>query len=323
MLCLCVRKIDIVKYILFAVLVLTLLLICGCSSEDHKGSEDAYRFVDSDGYEVVVESHERVVSLYGSFAETWILAGGEIKGVTQDAIEEGRIENTEEVQIIGTVKEPNLEEIFALDPDFVILSADIANQQSVGNALREAGIACAFFRVDTFSEYLSMLRLFCDMTGRDDLYEENGLAVQRQIDAVLEKIPSDEPAPTVLLLRAYSTGVKAKADDNLAGVILKDLGADNIASRHESLFENVTLEEIVAEDPDFIFVTTMGSSTEKALDALKSSLEDNPAWAGLSAIKNGRYIVLEKELFHYKPNARWGESYEVLAKILYPDAMGS
>jgi len=30
--------------------------------------------------------------------------------------------------------------------------------------------------------------------------------------------------------------------------------------------------------------------------------------------------VLNKELFHYKPNARWGESYEILANILYPAA---
>ena len=30
-------------------------------------------------------------------------------------------------------------------------------------------------------------------------------------------------------------------------------------------------------------------------------------------------VLLPRELFHYKPNARWGESYAYLAKILYPD----
>ena len=31
------------------------------------------------------------------------------------------------------------------------------------------------------------------------------------------------------------------------------------------------------------------------------------------------YIVLPKDLFHYKPNNRWGESYQYLGEILYPE----
>ena len=66
----------------------------------------------------------------------------------------------------------------------------------------------------------------------------------------------------------------------------------------------------------------MGSDEEAALGYLEEHFESNPAWAGLSAVQNGRYEVLPKELFHYKPNARWGESYAYLAKILYPDLAG-
>ena len=61
----------------------------------------------------------------------------------------------------------------------------------------------------------------------------------------------------------------------------------------------------------------MGSE-KKALSYLDSLIAENPAWQELSAVKEGRYVVLPKELFHYKPNARWGESYGYLAEILYP-----
>ena len=64
----------------------------------------------------------------------------------------------------------------------------------------------------------------------------------------------------------------------------------------------------------------MGDS-QKAVDALISGIEANPAWNSLTAVKNGRYLVLPKDLFHYKPNAKWGESYAYLARILYPDAV--
>ncbi len=61
----------------------------------------------------------------------------------------------------------------------------------------------------------------------------------------------------------------------------------------------------------------MGSSSAAALEALDRALLSNPAWSGLTAVREGRYHVLPKDLFHYKPNARWGESYEILERILY------
>lgn len=297
-------------------------LLTGCTArEPEPAAFSGAVFTDVLGYEVTLDSWNRVVSLYGSFAETWLLSGGTLAGTTEDAVSERELNLGEDVAIVGTVKEPGMEEILALDPDFVILSADIAAQVRLHGALEEAGIVHAYYRVDTFTEYLAMLGQFCEMTGRNDLYEANGLAVQREIDAVLEAVDGAGDAPSVLLIRAYVTGAKAKGDDNLAGVILRDLGVDNLADRYESLLEDVSLEEIIAADPDFIFISTMGAE-DKALAFMAETFEENPAWAGLSAVKSGNYVLLPKELFHYKPNTRWGESYAYLAKILYPELAG-
>ena len=43
-------------------------------------------------------------------------------------------------------------------------------------------------------------------------------------------------------------------------------------------------------------------------------------WRDLEAVKNGRCTYLSKDLFHYKPNARWAEAYRVLAGLLYPES---
>ena len=307
------------KPVLCAVLSAALLTACGAPTpaETDVPAPQTVTFTDALGYEAAIESWERVVSLYGSFAETWMLAGGALVGTTSDALEERQLDLGEGVAVVGTVKSPNLEEIIAADPDFVILAADIAGQAELHQALADASIPHAYFRTDTFDEYLSMLELFCSMNGRQDLYEKNGLAVQEQIDAVLDAV-AGQSQPTALLIRAYSSGAKAKGDDNLAGVILRDLGADNLVTRHESLLEDLSLEEIIAADPDFILVTTMGASDEAAMAFMADTFESNPAWTGLSAVRNGRYVLLPRDLFHYKPNARWGESYAYLAKILYP-----
>jgi iron complex transport system substrate-binding protein len=177
-------------------------------------------------------------------------------------------------------------------------------------------VACACLREDTFEDYLSILGWFTSLTGDTQSYEEYGLSLRAKIDELREKAKAYPPR-SVLLIRAFSGGAKAKTDDNLAGVILKELGCDNIAARHETLLDELSIESVIEEDPDFIFVTVMGSDTDAALEAINNGIAASPAWADLSAVKNGRFIVLPKELFHYKPNARWAESYAYLFNLLF------
>lgn len=274
---------------------------------------------DSNGSQITLDtSAPRVVATYGSFAEAWLLAGGELCGVTQDALEQRDLGLPEDIAVVGTVKEPNAEEIIALEPDLVLLASDITAQADIRDVLENAGLACAFFQVDTFADYAFMMEQLCAVTGREDLYEENVTQVGQQIEEAQANAALSSTRPNVLLIRAFSTGIKAKTDDELAGAILKDLGAHNIADDHPSMLEDLSLEEVIAADPDYIFVTTMGDE-QKALDYLNGLIQQNPAWSELSAVKEDRYIVLPKDLFHYKPNNRWGESYQYLGEILYPE----
>ena len=241
------------------------------------GAEGA-ALVDDRGAAIPAAAPQRVVSLYGSYAEAWVQAGGTLVGATEDAVSE-RGMDLGTAQIIGTTKEPNLELVLALDPDLVILSMDIAPQLSAAEVLETAGVPCAAFRVDTWQDYARMMDVFTALTGRRDLYE----AVIPPLEAAIgETVASAQAqnAPTVLLLRAYSTGVKAKAKDNLAGAMLEDLGCVNIAARQPSLLEELTLEAIVVEDPDCIFISVMGGDEEAALAVVEETLGQNPRLAG-------------------------------------------
>ena len=289
------------------------------ASQPESAGETAVTITDSTGAQITLDTRApRVVAAYSSFAESWLLAGGELCGVTQDALEERDLGLPEDTAVVGTVKEPNAEEIIALEPDLVILAQDIAAQTEVKDVLENAGLACAFFQVDTFEDYAFMMEQFTAITGREDLYQQNVTQVGEQIGDVQEKASLSSTRPSVLLIRAFSSGIKAKTDDELAGAILKDLGAHNIADDHPSMLEDLSMEEVIAADPDYIFVTTMGDE-QKALDYLNGLIGENPAWSELSAVKEDRYVVLPKDLFHYKPNNRWGESYQYLGEILYPE----
>ena len=301
-------------------LCLTLLLVtaAGCGGPADTGGTEGITFTDAAGRTVTAPSHPQcVAALSASFAQVWLLAGGTLAGVTQDAVEELQLP-VGDAQIVGSVKTPDSERILALDPDFVILSADIAGHRDIARVLESGGIPHAFFKEESLSDYLQTLRIFTDLTGRDDLYAENGTAVAAQVSAVLDRVdPAVGGEIRVLFVRARSQGVSAKARDHMVCTILEEFGCVNIAAREESLLENLSLEQIIAQDPDVILVSVMGDE-EAARAYLQAEWESNPAFSGLTAVREGRYFFLPKRLYHYKPNAAWGEAYETLYEMLFP-----
>lgn len=295
--------------------VMMIFSFAACGGEE-VSNPDGIPITDSDGKTVYLTKDSRIVSCYASLSQCWVLAGGELVGVTDDCEERGMVfENG--ITIIGSTKTIDMEKVVSLNPDYVILSADLTAQRELRDMLEDMNIPYGYFREDTFEDYKNIMSQFTAVTGRDDLYETNVTAVEKNIKDILSKIPADNDK-TALLLRAYSTGMKAKRDDNLAGQILNEYHLTNIADIYPSLMEDMSMEKIVEEDPDYIFVTTMGDE-DAAREYLLKNIETDPVWRELSAVKNGRYIILPQEYFHYKPNEEWDVSYEILAKIIYPE----
>ena len=273
-----------------------------------------YVFTDALGREVTVSSTDNVAVLLGSFVDVWQLAGGEVSAAVSDAF--GNYDLAEGTVDLGRMLEPNVEALIAAQPDFVIASAGTDAQVELQDTFESAGLNVAYFEVSNFDDYLNMLDILTDITGKKEFYEQYGSSVAEQIEEILDNVPDTHP--TVLFIRAAASSVKAKGSEGtVGGEILADLGCINIADSDSAILDDLSLEAIVAADPDFIFVTTQGEDKEAALANVRDLLINNPAWSQLSAVQNGHYYEIEKELYNSKPNARWGEAYEKLADILY------
>lgn len=295
---------------LFCLFILFALTSCQSTEINTDGTS----ITDSLGNTCTVSSDARVVSCYASFAECWLLSGGTLIGVTEDAVSDHGLD-VGDAKTVGTVKHINLEILASLEPDYVILSSDLAAHLALKDTLDELGISYGYFREDSFEDYKSIMEKFCEVNQRPELYDKHVTHVEEKINEIKAKMTATDK--TALLLRVYSTGMKAKADDNTAGRIISELGLINIADNNTAL-EDISLEYILKCDPDYIFTLTMGS--EEGADAyLEETFNNNPIWQELSAVKNGNFHKLPKKLFHYKPNNRWGESYEYIATIIAPE----
>lgn len=299
-------------------------LLTGCVQSASADTPPYYAFTDSAGTRVTLtHKPEKVAVLFSSFAEVWALAGGQTAITVGESIERGFAPQDAQLVDEGAGKSINLEALIAAQPDFVILSADIAAQAQAAQALAQAGIAAAQFRVESFDDYLAMLRICCDITGNETAYQENGAAVEAQVKTLLDKAAQSElPEKKILLIRAGSgyDATKAKGtQDHFVCAMLAQLGAINIADSAPVLLDGLSFESILQEDPDYIFFSAMGK--QDAAEAYVHTLLAQESWQSLRAIRQGQYTFLPKDLFHYKPNAKWAQAYQTLIELLWPGLM--
>ena len=292
-------------------LLLAALLLVSCTP-DTGADEGGIRFTDSTGHEVVLQNTpKRVAVLLSSFAEIWQLSGGEIAVTVGESVERSICKEGVILVDDGAGKSINTEILIAAAPDLVILSADVPAQLEAAALCRAAGIPVAEMRVECFADYLAMLKICTDLTGREDLYAQHGEAQATQIDSLIANKPLD--GSKILFVRAGTSArsVKPKSTaDHFAAAMLAELGATNIADGTSLLADGLSMEYILAEDPDHIYFTSMGD--EQASRAFVEQMLSEPEWQALSAIQNGNYTFLPKEAFHYKPNANWANAYAYL-----------
>lgn len=302
-------------------ILLVLLSLTGCASKPVT-TEIYMEFTDDTGYKVTLEKKpEKVAVLFSSYAEVWNLAGGETDITVFEAVERGFAKK--DVILVDDKSghtHIDTEVLIANKPDFVIATADYDIQRETADICREAGIPVALFKVESYSDYLNMLDICTRITGCEENFEMYGENVENDIielKALLDAIENDKK---ILFVRAgsaaRSTKAKTKAD-NFVCQMLDELFTYNIAENAPVLLDGLSLEEIIKEDPEHIFVATMGD--EDAAKEYMTNLLQEDGWNHLTAVKTGNVHFLPKDLFHYKPNHRWAEAYKYLATILYPE----
>ena len=301
-------------------LVLGLLPCVGCSAPDAGSEGDAAQqtadapadaSAETDPLEGI-DSDSRVVALSRSLGDLWLCAGGQLVGVTDDGLDLPEI--GEDVQSIGSLTRPGLERIIALEPDLVLLSADLPSHQEMRQSLAQAHVPTLEVHIGSFDDYDAMMATFTGLTGRDDLYEQNVTSIRARIDEAIEHNAQDDRG-TYVALRVSASGAEALKADNFACAIIDDMGLTNLADTVAALDEP-TAESVAAAEPDWVFVIFQGEETA-AQKAYEEAFVSDPAWQELEATKTGRVVSLPKRLFLYKPNARWAEAYMYVSQLLH------
>ena len=297
-------------------------------------NDDSVTFTDASGKESVTikKNPKNVVNLYASFTTLWYEAGGKVAGLiggssSVELYKEyiGRdITADEGVTTVATSssgKKWATETIVAMKPDLIICSTAMSGYKTIEAPAAAAGIPVIAMSYNDFSDYLKWFKVFSNLTGHPELWDEVALKALNEVVDVLLACPT-ENTPNVFCMFSSADTLQANTSGTVVGGMIDAMNATNIVDKWDGAATaervDINLETVFAANPDIILVQCHAG--KEGAEALVASLYgSNPVWQSLDAVKNGKVFYLEKTLFHNKPNSRFAEAYKVLAGYLYPD----
>lgn len=255
-----------------------------------------------------INASSRVVALSQEAANMWLLAGGKVVGVVEDAESIGGL--PEEVEVLGSLSEVDPLQLTELKPDLVIASGSDEILPDFLDTLTLEGVPVLQVQVDSFEAYAELMEQLTQATGRDDLYESSVTAVREKVDDVIEHVQASE-GDTFVALRIEGESVRAAGEGDWLLSTLGDLGLQSQSVPAEDL----AASDLASADPKWIFVIYGGdgAKAEETFAALKEQQE----WAELGAAVQGRVVVLPQSLFEHMPANRWGEAYAYFSQVLH------
>ena len=140
------------------------------------------------------------------------------------------------------------------------------------------------------------------------------------LDAVRRSIPQEKKR--VAIIHSTGQGLSVQLDGSIAGCIANMLGWENTAAGMPALDKNpdaapYSMETLVAQNPDILFVTSMGDEAEIRA-SMEAMFADNPAWQSVTAIREGKVYYLPQEMFLFSPGLDYPAAAKYMAGLVYP-----
>ncbi len=284
-------------------------------------TDDAVICIDSSGEEVTIpKKPQRAIVVHTSMLDLWYMSGGKAVGRPESKNLINVPEEAKDIEIIGHVTAPNTEKVLSLQPDLVVLRAGMDKHMALKEVLDQSNIPTILLGYENYSDFENILDLFASINNDKNVIENIVPDIKENVSRILNKCPQNNH-PKVLVLFASSRSVSCETPEAHVGKMVELLGGKNIVADFPTQGKTriqFSMEKIIEKDPDIILIATMGSM-ENIKKRMKEDIESNQAWAGLRAVKEERVHYLPSEFFLYKPNTKYPEAFEYLAKLLYPE----
>lgn len=307
------------RYIMITVILFTVSMLMGCSSEQKNTENIKYQVTDAKGTIVNFDKKpEKILTL--SLSTDNIVLGlvttdklVAINNLADDKTCSNIVHLAEKVPV--KIKDPTAEEIFAMSPDLVIVP-DWGRLETVDN-LRELGVKVVVVKgAKTYNDIQDTIKIIAEALGE----KEKGLELIALMDNELLKIknkvkeiPENERKNIVLIsvMTAYGgSGCTYDEACKYAGVI------NGISAAGLKNGQTLTKEMLVKINPDVLLMPVYNDHGKFDTSGFIDSYLKDPSLQTIKAIKNNN-IVFPRDGYIYNASQDFVFGIKEILRVAY------
>ncbi len=200
-------------------------------------------------------------------------------------------ERTEGIENVGTIEQPNLEKIAALEPDLILSSK--LRHQAIFEELD--AIAPTVFTETTGVTWRENFEKHAEALGKADGAEKVVGDYEARAQEFRRAMGDNLKQTEVSVVRFLPGDTRIYQKESFIGTVLEDAGLPRPPSQDVEGFaiENASAELIPEMGGDAIFLTVYGPEDETTRDNITS----DPLWRKLEAVRQGRVYEVSDDLW--------------------------
>ena len=305
------------KFFALIMIIAANFFMTGCGADKVESVPDKiFAIVDDDiGRKIyVVKKPERIVVTSASFLEPLHAVGANIAGRPESKT--NTPDWAKDIPSIGHVYQIDVEKLLACNPDLVILNKGM--NEKLLDVLDANQIPAVVIDMKTYDDVKREIRTFAKLADNVSKGDEIINTMDAEINSIIDSAPKGKKR--VAILHGTAQGLTVQLEGSIAGCVVKMFGMENVADGMTPLENNpdaapYSLETLAAQNPEIIFVTSMGD-IDKIKSAMQKSFSENDAWQAVDAVKNNRVYYLPQDLFLLSPGLRYPEAVKFIGDIL-------
>jgi len=305
------KKLKNLTAILLSVMLILVLVSCGRGNQEEAKdfSNGQAQANDDTHYPITITTYnyskepveltfykapEKVVAIYQNSIETMLALGLEDKIVAAAGLDHDvKDEYKEAFSKINYLEEftPSKETIIMEEPDFILGWYSLFDNKRLGDIdyWNESGVNTYISLNSGVAKERTIENEITDILNIGKIFnvEDKAQAIVDNITSTIKEVSekvSSEEKQSAMVLEFYDEDIYTYGAKTLAGDMLTQLGAEILNPEGG----NIGAEDLIKLNPGCIFISYMDRGDENIALKEVNKVLNNPAFASLSAVKNGR-----------------------------------
>ena len=219
---------------------------------------------------------------------------------------------------IGTLDRPNRELMIHLRPHLVL--GTILTPPNIYYQLDETGLLSVAFAHKDLDGVLDDVKIIGKLLGVPGAALKVVNEIESRREGVLNALRSQHSTPRRRVLLLYDLkDLSSAGEGSWPGDMIELCHAVNIASGANSPWPRLSLEGAIAADPEVILLAVApGERPLRKARTEIAALSEDPVWRQVSAVRNGRVVIIDKDLLAI-PGPRMVDALEAMARAIHPE----